>query len=77
MPRNLTIYMKWTNFLKDTNELMQEILYNLSSSVSVKEREFLMKSFPRNKILVAAMLTCEVHRTSKEKITLVLYTSES
>ena len=59
-------------------KLMQEELDNLNSTVFIKEMEFLVKSLPTNKTLGLAGFTGEIHQTSKEDITPILYTlSES
>lgn len=48
MPRNLTIYMKWTNFLKNTlTKLVYKETEKLNISITIREIEFAIKNIPK------------------------------
>lgn len=64
MPIDLTIQMKWTNSLKDTNYQNLKEIENLNRLMLIKEIEFIIKNLSTS----PDGFTCEFYQAFKEEI---------
>lgn len=74
MPINLTTLMKWTKSLKNKNYHKWHCFFrNLSSHLSIKEIELVIKNISTKKILGPDTFTGELCQHFREKVTPIFY----